>query len=272
MRRRIFNVGETTQERRDQLAADFAMASPFPHVILDGVITATPDAILPEFPLQDWDGWTDMGGQAWQRGKKSCADIDSMPGFPARMLREMNEPVFLKFVEDVTGIRALLADPYLEGGGMHLTAPGGKLSSHTDFHWHKELNVFRRINVLVYLNDAWQPGDGGELQLSSKAAPTIPIVEIAPTFGRCVIFQTDDDSPHGVAPVTEGRPPRRSLAVYYYTSSEAGRFSGDAHAHWQEHDATAGLRSNVRLSAYKATVKVSRGMSHIAYSLNPNRG
>jgi hypothetical protein len=271
MGKRVFNLAETTPERRQELAASFAGATPFPHLVLNDVISLSPESIVAEFPEKDWDGWTDLGGQAWQRGKQSCSDIEIIPDLPARMLREMNDPSFLKFIEDVTGLRGLLADPYFEGGGMHLLSAGGKLSAHTDFHLHESLNVFRRINVLIYLNNEWQSAYGGELRLALNSSPTVPAVTVAPTFGTCVIFQTDDNSPHGVSPVTDGSPPRRSLAAYYYTSSEADRFSGDAFSHWREHDSTVGLRNHVRLGAFKASVRLSRKISQIAYRLNPNR-
>jgi hypothetical protein len=265
-----FTFDDIDDSRRRSVAQEFAAATPFPHVVLHDVIRTDGMDLAGSFPDLSWPGWGDVGQEAWQRGKRSCADIAVLPPEQASALRELNEPTFLRFLEDVTGIQSLLPDPYLEGGGLHCTTPGGTLSVHTDFHWHPALQLFRRLNVLIYLNRDWSEGDGGELQMWSKGASE-PSRSVAPTFGTCVIFQTDDDSPHGVAPIAEGSQPRKSIATYYYTSAEAGRFSGDAHTHWQEHEQVRRPVEKARLVAYKGAVRASRGLSRVAYGLNPNR-
>jgi hypothetical protein len=41
------------------------------------------------------------------------------------------------------------------GGGFHETSRGGKLGVHANLRIHEQLNVQRRINLLIYLNETW---------------------------------------------------------------------------------------------------------------------
>src|SRR5205085_3553897 len=158
------------------------------------------------------------------------------------VLDELQSGPFLQLLERITGIERLIPDPYLEGGGLHLSTGGGILAPHTDFHLYRRLGLYRRVNILVYLNPVWRPGDGGELELMHAKRPDNK-VRIDPRWGRCVIFETSDISVHGFTnPVRQGAV-RRSLALYYYTSTEATVFSGDATTHWREHGIHHGMAS-----------------------------
>ena len=56
----------------------------------------------------------------------------------------------MKKLETLTGIQGLMADPMLEGGGMHRIDSGGKLSVHADYNKHPSNPWYRRINLLIY--------------------------------------------------------------------------------------------------------------------------
>jgi 2OG-Fe(II) oxygenase superfamily len=136
----------------------------------------------------------------YQRNKLSCSDIEVIPEPFRALIREFNDPRFLRVLEQITGIKRLLPDPYLTGGGLHLSAPGGVLSPHTDFHYYRGLNLYRRINVLVYLNDGWSQQAGG--CLSFYDAQHRAVKTVVPEWGRVVTFRTDYQSIHGFsAPV-----------------------------------------------------------------------
>ena len=51
---------------------------------------------------------------------------------------------------------------------MHEIKRGGHLGVHADFNVHKGMNALRRINLLIYLNDDWDPSYGGDLELWAK--------------------------------------------------------------------------------------------------------
>jgi 2OG-Fe(II) oxygenase superfamily len=132
----------------------------------------------------------------------------------------LNSEPFLQFLQNLTGIEeTLIPDPYLEGGGYHQIKPGGFLKVHVDFHKHRAMQLDRRINVLVYLNENWEESYGGHFELWEKDMSKCA-VRIAPLFNRMAIFSTTDFSWHG-HPDELTCPPdrsRRSLALYYYTN------------------------------------------------------
>jgi hypothetical protein len=257
-------------EPAEVLRRRFEAAGPFPHVVLDDVLSADPAAMVAEFPNDDWSGWTRYRDE-YQRGKLICSDLAAMPPTLRSLTRELCEPAFLAFLETVTGIERLVPDPYLEGGGLHAGGAGATLTPHTDFHVYPRLGLFRRVNVLLYLNPGWTPADGGALELFG-ADVDVPAASIDPVFGRMVIFRTDDHSPHGFTrPVADGRY-RRSLALYYYTAVEAPDFSGDTNTYWKMHGDTTDPRRRVRLATYRTLLTGSRALSMLAHRCNPNLG
>jgi len=251
------------------LAPAFAAADPFPHIVMDDVIGADPDEFLADFPDADWPGWCRYRDQ-YQPGKLICSDVRAMPPLTAALVRELCEPAFLCFLEQLTGIPRLVPDPYFEGGGLHAGGPGATLTPHTDFHVYPRLRLYRQVNVLLYLNPEWLPDDGGALELFDAASDfTNSARSIDPVWGRMVIFRTDDRSPHGFTrPVADGRF-RRSIALYYYTATEADIFAGDTNTYWKTHGDTSSSRRRVRLAAYRSLLTGSRALSMLAHRCNP---
>lgn len=258
----------TAAEAASQRAA-FTAATPFPHVVWSEVV-ADEREISDAFPGIEWAGWKRYDDD-YQRGKVICSDIEAMPDPLAAVLHQLNAPSTLEMLEELTGIGPLLPDPYLEGGGLHGSGPGGILTAHTDFHIYARLGLYRRLNLIVYLSDGWPDGDDqGGLGLF-RPGDDSPQRIVAPTIGTCVVFQTDDRSPHGFAsPVPEGRY-RRSIAVYYYTAVEAESFSGDTNTYWASHGKPSGVAS-VRMAAYRALLFGSRSLSWLAHRVNPRLG
>ena len=85
----------------------------------------------------------------------------------------------------------------MEGGGLHQSVHGGFLNIHADFTVHPlHANWRRRVNLLLYFNEDWDPEYGGQLELWSTDIKT-RVQVVAPVQNRCVIFTTDPDSFHG---------------------------------------------------------------------------
>ena len=264
----FFRHAEIDAAERTRLRAAFESARPFPHAVFDDFLTTSQEEVLGAFPDEEWEGWG-RHPETYQAGKAYCGDIEVIPPLLRELIHELGSPSFLEFLEDVSGLSGLVPDPHLDGGGLHMSSAGGILAPHTDFHIYPRLELYRRLNVLVYLNPGWRAEYGGNLVLYDGDTPKETIV---PVWGRCVLFATDDDSIHGFPdPVAEGRV-RRSIATYYYTSREAPTFSGDATTHWRQHsEDRMGAVSRVRLRAYKGLLSGSRGLSRVAHGLNPNK-
>ncbi len=263
----VFNVEELEHNVSD-LRRKFHAAEPFQHLVVDDLLLFSPSAAR-SFPDISWPGWDELGDR-YQQNKRACANLELIPEPFKALIRELSEPRFLRVLEQITGIQRLLPDPYLMGGGLHLSGPGGILSPHTDFHYYRALNLYRRINVLVYLNEDWSLQDGGCLSLYDSQNRAIQTV--LPDWGKVVIFRTDDQSVHGFpVPVAKGKW-RRSVALYYYTAAPAGNFSGDETTYWREHGEQAGVIRKTRFVAYRCLLNLSRVISILAHVVNPNQG
>ena len=203
------------------LAERYREARPFPSIVLDDFL---PRELLrrvaDEFPSRE--GLTAFD-RAQERLKYQFAPRQCGSPVVRNLLAELNSEAFLGFLEELTGIRGLIADPYFLGGGLHETLPGGHLGVHADFNLHERMNVQRRLNLIVYLNDDWSPEYGGDLELWDRGMQGCE-VRVAPLLGRAVIFSPDLDSFHG-HPDPLACPPdrtRRSIATYYYTALTDG--------------------------------------------------
>jgi hypothetical protein len=125
----------------------------------------------------------------------------------------------VEFVSKLIGVDNLIADPSLEGGGLHQSTTGGFLNVHADFTVHPHQRKWqRRANILLYLNEGWKPEYGGDLELWSADMKQC-VEKVAPIANRALIFTTDPDSFHG-HPEPMRCPQgvaRRSMALYYFS-------------------------------------------------------
>jgi Rps23 Pro-64 3,4-dihydroxylase Tpa1-like proline 4-hydroxylase len=220
-------------QRLEQLILDSAgsyrNATPFPHIVIEDLLS--PELVdfllqrIPEPQLAKEQGAADYlqmdDGSIAQAGKQWVSRELSVDVAFRRLYWELNSGPFVRFLQQLTGIPRLLPDPYLLGGGIHQTLPGGFLRVHADFNQHPDLQLARRLNVLIYLNKDWHDDYGGELELWSTDMSRCER-SIAPLAGRCVIFNTTSTSYHGHPhPLT--CPPgetRKSIALYYYSRAE----------------------------------------------------
>jgi Rps23 Pro-64 3,4-dihydroxylase Tpa1-like proline 4-hydroxylase len=266
--RHKFSYAGLDDQAVSRLRDGFASAQPFPHLVMDRFLTLPPGLVQDAFPDPTWQHWKQFA-DAYQHQKRACGNIEVLPSLFQEMVHELSSPSFLKFLEAVSGIRGLIPDPYLAGGGLHSSGPGGILAPHADFHSYGKLGLFRRINVLVYLNPEWRESYGGCLELFRKG-DSEPSASIVPEFGRMVMFVTDDKSIHGFTkPVVGEDRWRNSLALYYYTSEDTAAFAGDGVTYWQEHGQHSGVQK-LRLLGYKALQKAAWLLSKYAHALNPN--
>lgn len=202
-----------------QMHKEYVSNAPFPNISLDNFFE--PNAlreVLAEFPNLDK---SDIYFSNPNEQKYASKGVYRFGPKTRALVNLMNSQPFLEFLQQLTGIEeTLIPDPYFQGGGFHQIKAGGFLKLHVDFHKHKMLNLDRRLNVLVYLNEDWPESYGGHFELWAKDKSKC-VKKILPIFNRMAIFSTTDNSWHGHPdPVT--CPPdrsRKSLALYYYTSS-----------------------------------------------------
>jgi len=196
----------------------YQKAKPFPHIAIQGVFDAeTLRKLSEEFPASERMGGSFTG--EIEGGKFTESDWEKFGPLTQEFVSACNSGPFLKALENLTGITGLIPDPFLAGGGQHQSGRGARLKVHSDFNVHPFLNLTRRLNMLVYLNEDWDPSWGGQLELWNQEM-TEAVVSVDPELGQVVIFNTTDTSFHGL-PDPIGCPPertRRSLAFYYFTA------------------------------------------------------
>ena len=208
----------------------YAEAEPFPHIYFDDFFDDNVvEKVLKEFPGEndiDWLKYYD-GHQ-----KKLANENEQNIGlFSRHVLYSLNSSLFLKFLEELTGITNLISDPSFRGGGLHNIYRGGKLGVHADFNKHERYGLDRRLNLLLYLNKEWREEYGGHIELWNREMKQC-VRSYLPKFNRVVIFTTTETSFHG-HPKPLSCPEymsRKSLALYYYTNGRPEEDKDDHHS------------------------------------------
>jgi hypothetical protein len=198
-------------------AEAYRSADPFPHVVLDDFLEPRLlKDVLVEFDGQDRSLWHYTERETER--KYSTEDFLHFGPITRAVFSQLNAAPFLWFLEQLTGITGLIPDPHLRGGGLHEIKRGGALGVHADFNFYPRLNLYRRLNLLIYLNEDWPETWGGDLELWDRQGKSC-VQRISPIFNRAVIFDTSNFSYHGhprPLQCPEERA-RKSLALYYYT-------------------------------------------------------
>ena len=188
-------------------------APPFPHLVIDDFADAgILRRVASEVAAMDRSSWHRTTTE--RERKLSTEDESAFGPYTRRVFTALNSGMLVTFLEELTGIDGLIADPHLRGGGLHEIERGGLLGVHADFNFYKRMHVWRRLNLLIYLNTEWDEAWGGHLELWDTGGKTC-VKRIAPTFNRAVIFDTSNRSYHGHPhPLNcpEGQS-RRSLAL-----------------------------------------------------------
>ena len=210
-----------------QLSTQYHKAKPFPHIVIDKFLPETIlDSVLDEFNKnKNW--WYDKvkWTEPYQVNKFYWPyDIETANNMPndlptiSALVNYLNSPVMLKYLEELTGIDNLISDELLMGGGLHKITSGGKLAVHKDYNVHPMKKIYRRLNLLIYLNKDWKQEWEGNLELWDKDHTKLE-VSVEPLFNRAVIFTISEESLHG-HPVPLNTPEnvsRNSIALYYFT-------------------------------------------------------
>ncbi|MBB1472739.1 2OG-Fe(II) oxygenase [Luteimonas sp. MC1782] len=206
----------------DAVRARFTSARPFAHCVIDGFFDdAFANALLREFPAFARGDHRNEHGEA---GGKSVVERIRGLGDAWRALDDcVQSPAFLDLVGRMTGIPGLLYDRDYFGGGSHDNRDRQSLDVHVDFNHHPATGWHRRLNLIVYLNHAWQADWGGALELhrDPRDPANNEVASVLPLFNRCVIFETTEHSWHGFPeihlPAGRSDLSRKSVALYFYT-------------------------------------------------------
>jgi Rps23 Pro-64 3,4-dihydroxylase Tpa1-like proline 4-hydroxylase len=201
--------------------AEFSNQEPFDHCVIDGFFT---EEIARQLSLE-YPGYSDPKWFFYDNpieNKKALNDWNVFPSLTYKVINQLTSHEFTEVLSRATSI-PLRPDQGLHGGGWHIHAAGGNLNPHLDYSIHPKLRLQRKINIIIYLSPELRTEHGGHLGLWAHDAgnncPGKLIKEIAPTFNRAVIFDTTQNSWHGMSRklVQPEGTFRKSIAVYYLT-------------------------------------------------------
>lgn len=216
-------------EIADSEAKNYQQAWPFAHGVYDNLF---PEELLDKVISEFEEGekqWREFESK-YEKKFQMNNDVNMQPVTRA-FIHNLNSEPFLAFLEKLTGVEGLIPDPYLQGAGLHKIPRGGKLGIHVDFNEHRKMNLYRRLNVLIYLNRDWTEEYGGHFELWNEKKNQCE-KRLLPIFNRMAIFTTTATSFHG-HPVPLSCPEDRSrisLALYYYTAVERGDQLAKSHS------------------------------------------
>jgi hypothetical protein len=227
-------LNSSLHDRLNELAARFQQREPFRHVVIDDFFSAEYcSALLAQFPPFESGSARNESGELGN--KSTVKKIRSIGPAYAALDDVLQTREFLDLIGRVTGIPSLLYDPWYFGGGTHENRDGQDLDAHVDFNKHPIERWHRRLNLIVYLNPAWDDAWGGSLQLHSDPhACDDRVTTITPLYNRAVIFETTEWSWHGFPRITlpgdKNGLSRKSVALYFYTVDRPAVELADTHS------------------------------------------
>jgi Rps23 Pro-64 3,4-dihydroxylase Tpa1-like proline 4-hydroxylase len=203
----------------NKLHRDYINNTPTNHIIIDNainkdLITSIKNDIL-KIPIDLFEKANVYGvDNKFSINKFFLKDINSYQNI--KLLKDyLSSKEFLLWLENITNIKNLKIDNDNIGAGIHLIKRGGYLNLHYDSSIHINSKKFRRVNILLYLNEFYNDNHNGKLELWNKSLKFCEKT-IAPIFNRMIIFNTID-SIHGHPIPWNSDNDRISLALYYYT-------------------------------------------------------
>lgn len=205
------------------VAEDYQSKTPYHYICIDDFL---PLGILEKVRAEALEmGQKPSENSSANEKLKTSFNPDRMPTYSKAVFHALNARPFIQFLENMTGIKGLIPDPYFQGGGIHRTESTGFLGVHADFNHHSVMNLERRVNLLIYLNPDWKEEYGGSFEVWTNDMKE-KVAGFAPVMNRMCCFSTGDDTMHG-NPTPVNHPdgdPRLSIALYYYTATwEEGR-------------------------------------------------
>jgi hypothetical protein len=239
---------------------NFSGSDPFDHCVIDEFFEEdTALALSHEFPAYDCGDWYFYNNPI--EHKKALNDWEKFPKATYQAFTSLQSPAITELLEGVLAEKVYV-DHGLNGGGWHIHGMGGNLNPHLDYSIHPKMEMERVLNIIIYLSPDLRPEHGGHLGLwahdETKNAPGKLVKEIEPRFNRAIVFNTTQNSWHGMSrklAVPDGVY-RKSLAIYYMREPVEGADKRGralfAPRHEQEGDEavleTIRLRSNVTTS------------------------
>lgn len=216
----IINPAYLQEEKIKELRAQFDSGIPCKHIVLDDFFTPRVAAELFEnFPSLES---LKVVRKSLNENKREDYHFERWHPTFSEVRDLLITEAMGEWMSKVTGIDGLFTNTDPLGQGIHQGGVGSFLDVHIDVNVNVAKKLWRRINLLVYLNRDWKPEYGGDVELWNKDM-TECVVKYPPLYNKAVIFLTDENSPHGYSKlnIPEGES-RKSYYAYFFTPMEEG--------------------------------------------------
>ena len=181
---------------------------PFRHWIIDNAFPySLIEAALVEWPDESWQHWHKYDSA--DAIKFGTRDPQRLP----EACRELYHRLCCLDVTEMLGVLGVFPDFAGYGAGMHWIPQGGHLSVHRDASVHPITGWKRRLSVCLYLDDQYE---GGTLDLFEADGKTLKVA-IRTRPNRLVIFESGEDSYHGVPTGVTEPGGRKSIAAFFWS-------------------------------------------------------
>jgi len=206
-------------ENFDRSVQAYGKEGPFDHCVIDNFFEAdVANALEAEMPAYESADWFFYNNSI--EHKKTQNSWEKFPTTTYRAFAELQSPAMTDRLSALLGC-PLYVDHGLHGGGWHIHGVGGNLNPHFDYSIHPKMKLERVLNIIIYMSSDLRPEHGGDLGLwehdGEAGQPGKLAKEIVPTFNRAVLFNTTQNSWHGMSKpltVVDGIY-RKSMAIYY---------------------------------------------------------
>ena len=208
----------------NSIREQFNDAYPFNHIVIDNFFDEEVALKLSEeFPAYNDPKINNHNSPL--ENKRTCNTWDRFPPCTYRAFMKFGSNDFLHEMQILCDSYSLVFDYGLNGGGWHMHSRGGNNNIHLDYNLHPKMKMQRKLNIIVYLTQDWNPEWGGGLELwsdrNNKPDKCEKVVDNI--FNRAIIFDTTQCSWHGL-PNSINCPEgviRKSLAAYYLQPAPA---------------------------------------------------
>lgn len=216
----LINKEYTHPDKLAKLAVEFANAKPCKHIVLDNFFEEEfAHTLHDNFPKFET---LKVVRKSLNENKREDYHFERWHPAFGELRDFMITDEASEFMSTLTGINGLFTNTDALGQGIHQGGKGSFLDVHIDVNVNVAKKLWRRVNLLVYMNKDWKPEYKGDIEIWNKDMKTMA-VKYPPIFNRAVIFLTDADSPHGYEKINfpEGEY-RKSYYAYFFTPMEEG--------------------------------------------------
>jgi hypothetical protein len=212
-------INPSVLERLPELTAQFAAGQP-KHVVLDNFLNEeVANALHQHFPSVDS---LKVKRKSLNENKVEDYHFERWDPIFTEVRKAIRSSEFGTWISTLTGIDNLQTPDDALGSGLHQGGQGSFVDVHIDVNFDPKLKLWRRVNLLIYLNRHWDEAWGGHLEIWDPQMTKV-LHRVAPLHNRAIIFLTDENSPHGYKAISipEGES-RKSFYAYYFTEVSDG--------------------------------------------------